>query len=149
MYNRYALIPLVLLNLILVTWTAQAGDAPAIRGVVKGTDGKPLAGAEVRAERLGTKGPATVATTNAKGEYTFKGLSLAPYKVTAVVNKVPKSVGSIKTRNSGWVLQTGYSIVFRPARQTGFFPGRKDKESGRRGDANCNRFFSLSPPLDF
>ena len=78
-------------------------EGQAIRGTVKGADGKLLAGAEVRAQRLDGKGSALVTTTNAKGEYTFRGLDLAGYKVTAVLNKVPKSVVSINTRKTSWV----------------------------------------------
>jgi hypothetical protein len=90
------------LSLALVSQTVRA-DGLAIRGTVKGTDGKSLAGAEVRVQRLDGKGPVAVATTNAKGEYSFKGLSLAPYKVTTVVNKVPKQVASVNTRADAWV----------------------------------------------
>jgi hypothetical protein len=79
-------------------------DGLAIKGFVKGTDGKPLAGAEVRAERLDHKKDHTAsAITNGKGEYEIRGLALAPYKVTAIVNKVPKSVASIRTRENAWV----------------------------------------------
>jgi hypothetical protein len=100
---RHPFIALVLLSLILIGGRAYAGDGLAIRGLVKGTDGKALAGAEVRAQRLDGKGPVAVATTNAKGEYVFRGLTLAAYKVTAVINKVPKSVASINTRATAGV----------------------------------------------
>jgi hypothetical protein len=99
---RSTIIALVLLGLAVTGGNALA-DGLAIRGTVKGADRKPLAGAEVRAQRLDGKGPVVVATTNAKGEYTFKGLTLGAYKVTTVINKVPKSVASINTRTNGWV----------------------------------------------
>jgi hypothetical protein len=100
---RHPFIALVLLSLILIGGRVYAGDGLAIRGFVKSADGKLLSGAEVRAQRLDGKGPVAVATTNAKGEYVFRGLTLAAYKVTAVVNKVPKSVASVNTRANGWV----------------------------------------------
>ena len=102
MSTRATLIALITLSLAFLSQTVHA-DGLAIRGTVKGTDGKLLAGAEVRAQRLDGKGPVTVATTNAKGEFSFTKLTLGAYKVTAVVNKVPKSVTSINTRAEGWV----------------------------------------------
>jgi hypothetical protein len=101
MSTRSAVVALLLLGLGSIS-SARA-EGLAIKGVVKGTDGKPLAGAEVRAQRLDGKGSVVVATTNAKGEYNLRGLTLAGYKVTAVINKVPKSVASINTHATGWV----------------------------------------------
>ena len=102
MFTRSTVIALMLLGLGSIA-TARA-DGLAIRGTVKGSDGKALAGAEVRAQRIDTKAPAMVATTDAKGQYAFKGLALGAYKVTAVVNKVPKSEASIRTTQKGWSL---------------------------------------------
>ena len=101
MSTRSTIIAALLLGLAAVT-SARA-ESHAIRGTVKGADGKPLAGAEVRAQRVDGRGTALVTTTNAKGEYSFRGLDVAGYKVTAVVNKVPKSTASINTRKTGWV----------------------------------------------
>lgn len=78
------------------------GDGLAIKGTVKGTDGKALSGAEVRAQRIDAKGSVMTATTNAKGEYSFPGLAQGAYKITAVVNKVAKSEASIRTSQKGW-----------------------------------------------
>ncbi|HEY4281890.1 MAG TPA: carboxypeptidase-like regulatory domain-containing protein [Chthoniobacterales bacterium] len=99
---RHLFIALVLLSLV-VSGRAFAGEGLAIRGSVKGSDSKPLSGAEVRAQRLDGKGPVSVAKTDAKGEYAFRGLTLAAYKITMVLNKVPKAVASINTRATGWV----------------------------------------------
>jgi hypothetical protein len=101
MFNRSTVVALLLLGLSFVA--SVRADGLAIKGVVKGSDGKPLAGAEVRAQRLDGKGSAAIATTDRKGEYSFRGLELAAYKVTSVVNKVPKQVASIKTRQNAWV----------------------------------------------
>ena len=102
MVIRSSVIALVLLALAATTGTTLA-DGGAMRGIIKGTDGKPVVGAEVRAQRLDGKGAVTVAKTDAKGEYQFQGLELTAYKVTAVINKVPKSVASAKTSSKGWV----------------------------------------------
>jgi hypothetical protein len=75
----------------------------AIKGQVKGTDGKPLAGAEVRAQRVDGKGPILSTATDAKGEYTLRKLDLAAYAITSVINKKPVQVASIKTRQTAWV----------------------------------------------
>ena len=101
MFKRSTVAALLLLGLSFVA-SVQA-EGLAIKGSVKGSDGKPLAGAEVRAQRLDGKGSAAVATTDRKGEYSFRGLDFAAYKVTSVVNKVPKQVASIKTRQNAWV----------------------------------------------
>jgi len=90
------------ITLLAFSLSARA-EGFGLRGAVKGTDGKALAGAEVRAQRLDGKGPAVVTKTDAKGEYSLKGLNDAAYKVTAVVNNVPKSVASVRTRATSWV----------------------------------------------
>jgi len=102
MSTRSTLIALLSLSLAVVGQSARA-EGNAIQGIVKGTDGKALAGAEVRAERLDAKGPVVVATTNAKGEYNFKGLTPGKYKVVSVLNKRPVSQAAIATRTNGAV----------------------------------------------
>src|SRR6266576_6481445 len=94
---------IALLGLGLVSIASARAEGLAIKGQVKGADGKPLAGAEVQAQRLDGKGAAVVTTTNGKGEYSFRNLELAAYKVVTVINKVPKQVASIRTRTTAWV----------------------------------------------
>jgi Carboxypeptidase regulatory-like domain len=101
MSTRSTIVALVLLGLSFAGLTARA-DGLAIRGTVIGTDGKPLSGAEVRAERTDGKAAVVVTKTDAKGQYSFKGLALATYRVTTLVNKVPKSVASVNTQTGGW-----------------------------------------------
>ena len=96
------IVGLVCIGLLSITSPAWAGSK-SIQGVVKGEDGKPLAGAEVRAERMDGKAPIAIAKTDAKGVYVFSGLAVGTYKITASVNKVPKSAASIRTRKDGWV----------------------------------------------
>jgi hypothetical protein len=96
---RSTIIALLLLGLGSIA-SAHA-EGLAIRGTVKGTDGKLLGGAQVRAERLDHKGKAVDTTTDSKGEYNLKGLEVGAYSVTAIINKVPKSVASVKTRATG------------------------------------------------
>jgi len=68
-----------------------------------GIDGKPLADAVVRAERLDMKTAPVTTKTDMKGQYTFKGLPVGVYAVTVMVKTVPKSSAKIKTTNKGWV----------------------------------------------
>ena len=92
---------LIALASVLIAHTTFA-DGLAIRGAIKGTDGKAVAGAEVRAQRADGKGSVVSTTTNVKGEFGFAKLTLGTYKVTAVINKVPRSVATVNTHTSGW-----------------------------------------------
>src|SRR4051794_24129121 len=87
-----------ILSLGLASIASAHAEGLAIRGTVKGTDGRVSAGTEVRAERFDQKGPVVTTKTDSKGEYNFKGLELGAYKVTAIINKTPKSVASVRTR---------------------------------------------------
>jgi hypothetical protein len=78
-------------------------EGNSIRGVVSDAKGKPVAGAEVRAEPADAKGPAAVAVTDAKGQYALNHLPVGTYKVIASVNKTPRSAASIQTSPAGWV----------------------------------------------
>jgi hypothetical protein len=104
--------PRILIGLTIIGFVALNGVAWAggsIRGTVLGADGKPLAGAEIRAEKTDGKAAPAVATTDAKGQYSISGLGTGIYKVTAVVNKVPKSVASVATRDKRWA-QTDFNL---------------------------------------
>ena len=94
---------IALISLGLGSIASAHAEGLAIRGTVKGTDGKLVQGAEVRAERLDHKGSAMVTKTDGKGEYYFKGLEAAAYKVTTIINKTPKSTANVRTRANGWV----------------------------------------------
>jgi hypothetical protein len=101
MFTRSTVIALLCLGIGSIA-SARA-DGLAIKGQVKGTDGKPLAGAEVRAQRVDGKGPVLSTTTDSKGEFALRNLDLAQYAITSVVNKKPVQVASIKTRQGAWV----------------------------------------------
>ena len=101
MSTRYAVIAVLCLGLGSIA-SARA-EGLAIKGQVKGTDGRPLAGAEVRAQRVDTKGSVLVTKTDGKGEYTFRKLDLAQYALTSVINNKAQQVASIKTRPTAWV----------------------------------------------
>src|ERR1700731_151926 len=88
---------------LLFLCSSAAADNKSIQGTVTGIDGKPLADAEVRAERLDAKAAPALTKTDAKGQYTFKRLPAGAYAITAIVKSVPKSRASVTTRNDGWV----------------------------------------------
>lgn len=102
MHTRARIIGLALVALMGMTVAAWA-EGNAIKGTVKDADGKVVAGADIRIERIDGKAPVAVTKTDAKGQYGFKGLAVGKYKLTALVNNVPKSAASILTRNDGWV----------------------------------------------
>ena len=78
-------------------------EGNSIRGIVTDAKGKPVAGAEIRADRTDSKGPAAVATTDAKGQYVLNHLAVGTYKVVASFHKTPQSAASVKTSTAGWV----------------------------------------------
>src|SRR5437763_12949691 len=84
MSTRYAVIAVLCLGLGAIA-SARA-EGLAMKGQVKGTDGRPLDGAEVRAQRVDTKGSVLVTKTDGKGEYSFRKLDLAQYALPSVIN---------------------------------------------------------------
>ena len=84
--------------------TAQRPQTPTLqpRSVqvdVKGLDGKPVNGAEVRIETA--KAGALNVKTDQKGRYVFKNLPVGLYKVTALVNKVPTAPANVRALSEG------------------------------------------------
>ncbi len=82
--------------------SAWAGGS-GIRGTVTGIDGKPVVGAEIRFERIDTRDRIGHAVTDARGRFSFDNVTVGPYKITALINKVPKSFATIRTRDNKWV----------------------------------------------
>jgi len=66
---------------------------------VKGLDGKPVNGAEVRIETA--KAGALSVKTDQKGRYVFKNLPVGLYKVTVSVNKVPTAPANVTALSEG------------------------------------------------
>jgi Carboxypeptidase regulatory-like domain len=92
---------IVLFAVLFAAGSAWA-DNKSIQGTVTGADGKPLVGADVRAERLDAKAPPTLTKTDAKGQYIFKALPVGAYAITAIVKSVPRMRASVRTRSDGW-----------------------------------------------
>src|SRR5579862_1569491 len=78
----------------------------AIEGIVKGPDGKPLQGAQMKIDRLDVRGNYTV-KTDKRGHYFYGGLPGGSYKVSVVVdgkerdfqNGVPIKIGDTQSLN--------------------------------------------------
>jgi hypothetical protein len=99
--SRSGIVALIGFALVLGT-TSTWADNKSIQGTLLGLDGKPLAGAEIKAERLDAKTTPSVTKTDAQGRYLFRGLPVGAYALTAYVKNVPKSRGMVKTRSDGW-----------------------------------------------
>jgi Carboxypeptidase regulatory-like domain len=112
MFNRSRIIAAVSLAFILGTFSARA-DSKSIQGTVTGTDGKPFAGAEIRANRLDEKAAPVVTKTDAQGHYTFKALPAGAYAVTAFVKTVPKMHATVRTRGDGWA-KVDFDLRLKP-----------------------------------
>jgi hypothetical protein len=93
---------IVMCGLLLVT-TSLWAEGNSIRGVVVDAKGRPVAGAEIRAERTDAKGPLVLASTDAKGKYVLNPLATGTYKVIASVYRTPRSAARVRTSGTGWV----------------------------------------------
>jgi hypothetical protein len=76
---------------LLCTASLTIGSARAdtsIQGLVLNSEGKPVAGAEVRAEKLGASAARRlinlITTTDAVGRYAFNNLPIGPYTITVI-----------------------------------------------------------------
>jgi hypothetical protein len=74
-------------------------QARSVQVDVKGLDGKPVNGGEVRIETA--KAGALSVKTDQKGRYVFKNLPVGLYKVTVLVNKVPTAPANVRALSEG------------------------------------------------
>jgi hypothetical protein len=77
----------------------------SIRGLVKGMDGKPLTGAQVKIERTDAKARAINTNADTKGNYVVNGLPVGTFKVTGYGKTNAKEIGGITTKDGS----SGYS----------------------------------------
>ena len=82
--------------------SAAAADNRSIQGVLIAENGKPIAGAVIRAKRLDAKAKVVNTKTNNRGVYVFESLPVGLYEVTAYLNGYPQSRANVKTRSKGW-----------------------------------------------
>ena len=72
-------------------------QASGIQGEVRGVDGRPLQGAEVRIERKDKTGAPVTIQTNTRGSYASSALPAGTYKISVVEGGAVKSNVTIKT----------------------------------------------------
>lgn len=73
----------VVLGSILLAAVAFA-QSPVIQGTVRGANGKPLKGMDVRLEAKGSKAAPVLVKTDANGNYQFANVTRGVYKVTVL-----------------------------------------------------------------
>jgi hypothetical protein len=98
MFTRSVLVRFVLSGAILLAG-GVALHAAGVEVNVKGLDGKPVNGAEVRIETA--KAGALSVKTDQKGRYVFKNLPTGTYRLVVLVDKVPTSLDNVKARHEG------------------------------------------------
>jgi hypothetical protein len=88
---------------ILLAFGLMAASASAqnssIQGAVKGMDGKPLAGAQVKVERTDAKARAININSDARGNYLANGLPVGTFRVSAYSKTNGKEIGGITTKS--------------------------------------------------
>src|SRR5205085_5808883 len=92
MFNRHLTFAALATAAAICTTFGQSG---AVSGTVRGADGKPAQAAQIRFEGKGRSNFTT--TTDAHGKYAYKGLPPGLYKVSVLINGIPKSTVTVKT----------------------------------------------------
>src|SRR5205823_13564535 len=92
MFNRCLTLAALATTAAICTAFGQSG---AVSGTVRGADGRPTQGAQIRFEGKERSNFAT--TTDAHGKYAYKGLPPGLYKISVLINGTPKSSVTIKT----------------------------------------------------
>src|SRR4051812_44388304 len=69
---------------LLAAFTPIRADTNSVQGLITSADGKPLAHAEVRANRTDASAKQAVTTTDANGRYKFASLPAGKYSITVV-----------------------------------------------------------------
>jgi Carboxypeptidase regulatory-like domain len=114
MFIRSRIIGFVLLGSALLMGSLRAAT-PTVQGDVKGPDGKPLAGAEIRVQRKDGKAAPIAVVADQKGHYVFKDLPAGTYKVSASKNGMATTtLENVRTRTEGAV-----RVDFDLKKQTG------------------------------
>lgn len=92
-------IGLALSALLLITGTAWSAG---IQGEVRGPDGKPIAGAEVRLDRVDKKSGPNIVKTDHQGQYTFTNVDVGTYKLVAAAKDMATTASDkVKARAEG------------------------------------------------
>jgi hypothetical protein len=72
---------------IVAAFTSAQADTNSVQGLITGKDGKPLAHAEVFAQRTDAAGKRITTKTDDKGHYIFTSLPAGKYSITVVTER--------------------------------------------------------------
>jgi len=87
----------LLLTGAFVSPAIAASTPSSLQGDVRGIDGRPMSGADVRIERKDRISPVITAKTDARGHYSSPGLSVGLYQLSVIENGALKSSVSVRT----------------------------------------------------
>ncbi len=71
-------------GVVMLGLASAKADTNSVQGLITGADGKPVAHAEVRAQRTDAAGNRVVTTTDVNGRYKFASLPAGKYSITVV-----------------------------------------------------------------
>jgi hypothetical protein len=80
-----------------VAFVVSSFAASSLQGEIRGVDGRPLSGAQVRIDRKDKNSHSIVVTTDAKGRYTANGLTGGLYRITVISDGAVKSFHDVRT----------------------------------------------------
>lgn len=72
----------------------------ALQGEVRGADGRPLSGAQIRIDRKDKNSPSIVSITDAKGHYATNNLAIGLYRISVVTDGTVKSYVDVRTASN-------------------------------------------------
>ena len=126
MFNRH--LTFTALATIAAICTAFGGSG-VVSGTVRGADGKPAQGAQIRFE--GKERSNFTTTTDAHGKYAYKGLPAGIYKISVLINGTPKS--SVTVKSAGENSRVDFDLKSSPAKSVKHFvwvPARTGSHMG-------------------
>src|SRR5207302_3906102 len=109
MFNRHLTFAALATAAAICTAFGQSG---AVSGTVRGADGKPAQGAQIRFE--GKERSNFTTTTDAHGKYAYKGLPAGIYKISVLINGTPKS--SVTVKSAGENSRVDFDLKSSPAK---------------------------------
>jgi hypothetical protein len=110
MFNRYLTFAALVTTAAICT---AFGESGVISGTVRGADGKPAQGAQIRFE--GKERSNFTTTTDAHGKYAYKGLPLGLYRISVLIGGTPKS--SVTIKSAAQNARVDFDLKTSPAKQ--------------------------------
>src|SRR5438874_12290904 len=126
MFNRCLTLAALATTAAICTAFGQSG---AVSGTVRGADGRPTQGAQIRFE--GKQRGNFTTTTDAHGKYAYKGLAPGIYKISVLINGTPKSSATVQTAATS--ARVDFDLKTSPAKSVKHFvwvPARTGSHMG-------------------